>query len=125
VVLGTPQSSLLKLKLRLGKRVIRPSEGREYLGKPKGPTRFDVIQITNLLIMDRYPLSADKRKDKRRGILDRLLAEARLKAAASGRSLNCQERAFHYGAVHEPCLGGPGNCLCECHDSEAAISVSS
>jgi hypothetical protein len=73
----------------------------------------------------RYPLSVDKRKHKRREILDRFLAEARTKAAACGRSLNCQDRARHHGADHTPCLGGPGNCLCECHDTEAAIDVPS
>jgi hypothetical protein len=73
----------------------------------------------------RYPLSAEKRMHKRREILDRLLAEAHMKAAASGRSLNCQERALHQGADHRPCLGGPGNCLCECHDTEAAADVPS
>ena len=73
----------------------------------------------------RYPLSVDKRKQKRHEILNRLLAEARLTATASGRSLNCQDRALHYGADHTPCRGGPGNCLCECHDTEAAVDVPS
>ena len=73
----------------------------------------------------RYPLSIDKRKHKRLEILDRLLAEARVKAAVSGRSLNCQDRALQFGADHTPCLGGPGNCLCECHDTEAAVDVPS
>lgn len=66
--------------------------------------------------MSRYPRHVDERKHKRREILDRLLAEARSKAAASGRSLNCQERSALDGSAHTPCLGGPDNCLCECHD---------
>jgi hypothetical protein len=66
--------------------------------------------------MSRYPRTVDERKRKRREILDRLLNEARSKAAVTGRSLNCQDRSALYGSAHDPCLGGSGNCLCECHD---------
>jgi hypothetical protein len=63
-----------------------------------------------------YPVTIEAHDSKRRSILDRLMTEARERAEENGRSVNCKDRRKWFGTEHQPCLGGPERCLCECHD---------
>jgi hypothetical protein len=51
-----------------------------------------------------YPVTLEAREAKRRSILDQLMAEARVRAEESGRSINCKDRRkwVWYGASALP-----------------------